>query len=60
MLFLLSLAGSIIGIYAAPPTDIATLKVFIEPSGPGDGGNRSIEQVIKEDPAFAGNRNFRQ
>jgi hypothetical protein len=40
MAFLLSLAGSVIGTYAAPPTDQETLKSFYKTVRPGVFGNR--------------------
>ncbi len=60
ILFLLSLAGSIIGSYAAPPTDEATLKSFYKVVRPWGFWQPVHEKVIKEDPAFVGNRNFRR
>lgn len=60
VLFLLSLAGSIIGTYAAPPTDEATLKSFYKVVRPWGWWKPVHEKVLKEDPSFAGNRNFRR
>ena len=60
VLFLLSLAGSIIGTYAAPPTDEVTLKSFYKVVRPWGWWKPVHEKVLKEDPSFAGNRNFRR
>jgi Na+/proline symporter len=60
VLFLLSVAGSIIGSYAAPPTDSDTLKTFYRTVRPWGFWKPVHEAVVKEDPAFIGNRNFRR
>lgn len=58
LLFLLSLAGSIIGTYAAPPTDLATLKSFYRTVRPW-GFWKPVHQLIAaEEPGFARNKNF--
>jgi SSS family solute:Na+ symporter len=59
VLFLLSLAGSVIGSYAAPPTDAETLKSFYKTVRPWGFWKPIHEKVLKEDPSFVGNKNFR-
>jgi solute:Na+ symporter, SSS family len=58
-LFLLSLAGSVIGSYAAPPTDMTTLKAFYRNVRPWGFWKPVHRQVVAEDPSFVGNKNFR-
>jgi SSS family solute:Na+ symporter len=58
-LFLLSLAGSIIGTYAAPPTNQETLKSFYKLVRPWGFWKPVHEKILAEDPAFIGNKNFR-
>jgi Na+/proline symporter len=60
VLFLLSMAGSVIGSYAAPPTDSATLIAFYRNVRPWGFWRPVHELVVKEDPGFAGNTNFRR
>jgi SSS family solute:Na+ symporter len=60
VIFLLSLAGSIIGSYACPPTDIHVLKDFYRTVRPWGWWKPIHRQVLKEDPSFTGNRNFRR
>jgi len=60
ILFVLSLAGSILGSYAAPPTEDTVLLSFYRTVRPW-GFWRPIHQLaVKEDPSFAGNGNFRR
>jgi len=59
ILFVLSLAGSILGSYAAPPTEEAVLLSFYRTVRPWGFWKPIHEKAVKEDPAFAGNRNFR-
>jgi Na+/proline symporter len=59
VLFLLSLAGSVIGSYAVPPTDEATLKSFYKTVRPWGFWKPVHDKVVKEDPSFVGNKNFR-
>ncbi len=54
------MAGSIIGSYAAPPTDIRTLKSFYRNVRPWGFWGPIHKIITKEDPAFAGNKNFRR
>jgi Na+/proline symporter len=58
LLFLLSLAGSVIGTYAAPPTDLATLKSFYKLVRPWGFWKPVHDLIAAEDPAFTGNKNF--
>ena len=60
ILFVLSLAGSIIGTYASPPTDEDTLKAFYKVVRPWGFWKPVHEKVLREDPSFSGNRNFRR
>jgi SSS family solute:Na+ symporter len=60
LLFGLSLAGSVIGSYTAPPTDAATLQAFYRVVRPWGFWKPVHEQVVKEDPSFRGNKNFRR
>jgi Na+/proline symporter len=59
VIFFLSLAGSIIGSYAHPPTDNATLKAFYRNVRPWGWWKPIHRQVVQEEPGFVGNRNFR-
>lgn len=60
LLFVLSLAGSVIGSYSAPPTDAVTLQTFYKVVRPWGFWKPVHEQVVKEDPLFRGNKNFRR
>ena len=57
-LFLLSFAGSVIGAYAAPPTDMDTLKSFYKTVRPWGFWKPVHDLVVREDPSFSGNKNF--
>ncbi|WP_205500101.1 sodium:solute symporter family protein [Rufibacter psychrotolerans] len=57
-LLLISLAGSIIGTYLAPPTDMETLKGFYRNVRPWGFWGPVAEQVKAEDPSFVENKNF--
>jgi Na+/proline symporter len=59
ILFLLSLAGSVLGSYATPPTEESVLMSFYKTVRPWGFWKPVHQKVIKEDPAFIGNRNFR-
>ena len=59
VLFLLSLAGSIIGTYAAPPTEEAVLKSFYKTVRPWGFWEPVHALVVAEDPGFVGNKRFR-
>ncbi|RYZ94774.1 MAG: sodium:solute symporter, partial [Sphingobacteriaceae bacterium] len=59
VLFGLSLAGSIIGSYASPPTELATLKQFYANVRPWGMWDPIKKLVMAEDPGFQPNRNFK-
>jgi Na+/proline symporter len=59
LLFLLSLAGSIIGTYAAPPTDASVLKSFYTTVRPWGFWAPVHRLVVAEDPSFVGNKRFK-
>lgn len=59
ILFLLSLAGSILGSYAAPPTEEKVLISFYRTVRPWGFWKPIAQKVMTEDPAFIPNRNFR-
>jgi len=58
VLFILSLAGSVIGSYAAPPTDAATLESFYRNVRPWGFWKPVHQRVLQSDPSFMGNKNF--
>lgn len=58
LLFLLSLAGSVIGTYMAAPTDEKTLKSFYKTVRPWGFWKPVHEMVLKDDPTFEANKNF--
>lgn len=58
-LFIISLAGSIIGTYAAPPTEEATLKNFYRTVRPWGFWKPIHALVLADDPIFVGNKNFK-
>ena len=58
LLFVLSMAGSVIGTYAAPPTDEDTLKSFYKVVRPWGFWKPIHELIRKDDPLFVGNKNF--
>ena len=58
LLFLISLAGSVIGTYAAPPTDMLVLKRFYTTVKPWGFWQPVHEEVVKEDPPFESNKRF--
>jgi len=57
-LFLLSLAGSVIGTYAAPPANQETLKSFYKLVRPWGFWKPVHDKIVAEDPTFTGNKNF--
>lgn len=59
VLFLLSLAGSILGSYATPPTEETALMSFYRTVRPWGFWKPIHQKVLAADPAFVGNRNFR-
>ena len=59
LLFGISLAGSVIGTYLAPPTDAAVLQDFYKNVRPWGFWGPVLAQVRAQDPSFQPNRNFR-
>ena len=59
LLFLISVAGSVIGTYTAPPTDIAVLKNFYKTVRPWGFWKPIHEMVLTDDPTFIPNRRFK-
>lgn len=59
LLFVLSLAGCIIGTYAAPPTEEAVLISFYKTVRPWGFWKPIHEKVVAADPGFEGNKNFK-
>lgn len=59
VLFLLSLTGSIIGTYAAPPTDVEVLKSFYINVRPWGFWKPVKELVLAGDVSFEPNKNFK-
>ncbi len=59
LLFLLSIAGCLIGTYTAPATDMETLKSFYRTVRPWGFWKPILELVQQEDPSFEPNRRFK-
>lgn len=59
LLFILSMAGCIIGTYAAPPTEEATLKSFYKTVRPWGFWKPVHALVVAEDPTFQANKRFK-
>jgi len=59
VLFALSLAGSVIGAYATPPTDMAVLKSFYANVRPWGFWEPVKQAVLADDPSFKANKNFK-
>jgi len=59
VMFALSLAGSIIGSYAAPPTDMAVLKSFYTNVRPWGFWEPVKQAALVDDPSFQHNKNFK-
>jgi len=59
ILFLSSLAGSILGSYVAPPTEETVLLSFYRTVRPWGFWKPIQQKVMNEDPSFIPNRNFR-
>lgn len=59
VLFVLSIAGCIIGTYTAPPTETETLKKFYKTVRPWGFWKPVHELVVKDDPAFQPNKRFK-
>jgi solute:Na+ symporter, SSS family len=60
LLFAISLAGAVIGTYAAPPTDMKVLKQFYSTVQPWGAWKPVLREVQKELPQFRPNTNFRR
>jgi SSS family solute:Na+ symporter len=58
LLFAISLGGSILGTYLAPPTEAAVLNQFYATVRPWGFWGPVLAQVQAENPAFQPNRNF--
>jgi SSS family solute:Na+ symporter len=59
VLFLLSLGGSVIGTYSAPPTGEAVLKSFYKTVRPWGFWKPVHALVVADDPIFLGNKRFK-
>jgi len=59
VLFGVSVAGSIIGTYAAPPTDLAVLKAFYTNVRPWGAWEPIKKLALADDPGFMPNKNFK-
>jgi len=59
LLFVLSMAGCILGTYAAQPTDINVLKSFYTTVRPWGFWKPVHDLVLAEDPTFQSNKNFK-
>lgn len=58
LLFLLSIAGCLIGTYTAPATEMAVLKTFYSTVRPWGFWQPVHAMVIKENPSFEANKRF--
>jgi hypothetical protein len=59
LLFVLSMAGCLVGTYTAPPTDTAVLKQFYTTVRPWGFWKPIHELVVKDNPSFVANDRFR-
>lgn len=59
LLFVISIAGCLIGTYTAPPTEMETLKSFYKTVKPWGFWKPVHEQVVADDPSFEPNRRFK-
>lgn len=59
VLFLISMAGCLIGTYTSPPTDKEVLKNFYSTVRPWGFWKPIQQQVMKDNPAFEPNRRFK-
>lgn len=59
VLFAVSLAGCLLGTYAAPPTDMQVLKKFYSTVRPWGFWKPVHKLVVQDDPAFQPNRRFK-
>jgi len=59
VMFAISLAGSVIGAYTSPPTEMTVLKSFYANVRPWGFWEPVKQAVLIEDPSFQPNRNFK-
>ena len=59
VLFLISIAGCLVGTYASPPTDTEVLKHFYKTVRPWGFWKPIHQLVVAEDPSFEGNKRFK-
>jgi len=59
LLFAISIAGSIIGTYAAPPTEMAVLRSFYSNVRPWGAWEPVKKLVMADDASFQPNKNFK-
>ena len=59
LLFVLSMAGCIMGTYSSPPTDEPTLKSFYKTVRPWGFWKPIHQLVVADDPTFVGNKRFK-
>jgi solute:Na+ symporter, SSS family len=59
LLFLISIAGCLIGTYTAPATEAAVLKKFYSTVKPWGFWKPVHEMVVAEDPVFIANKRFK-
>ncbi len=59
VMFLVSMAGSVIGAYASPPTDMSVLKSFYAKVRPWGFWEPVKQAVLIDDPSFQSNKNFK-
>lgn len=59
LLFVLSVAGCLIGTYTTPPTEMTTLKTFYRTVRPWGFWKPVHEEVVKDTPSFEPNKRFK-
>jgi len=59
LLFLISIAGCLIGTYTAPPSDERVLKQFYKTVRPWGFWTPVHDKIVAEDPAFIPNKGFK-
>jgi len=59
LVFFVSIAGSVIGTYTAPATDIAVLRSFYVNVRPWGAWGHVRDMVVADDPGFEPNKNFK-
>ena len=60
VILIISIVGSIVGTYSAPPTNEVILKDFYRKTRPWGFWKPVLEKVRQEDPQFAKNTNFKR